>query len=127
MTEQSASHVAWVVNCGGHDYSKALNRPDVHEIQYLTSSYVNFAYLDRVTRMLLEAVSFTSSEDYIVVAGSGLLNLIVGAIWMHKHGKLKVLAWDPKTSDYRALTITDPQLTTLTDLLLTGAASSDDE
>ncbi len=101
---------AWIVNYGGHDYSGALNRSDISNIDYLTEDYVPLGYLDRVTREVFTKIEKTSPDDYLLISGLTVLNAIAAIAWYRKHHQVKLLIWDTREGYYRTMTVAKTQL-----------------
>lgn len=87
----------YVVNQAGHDISKA---EQLGQIIILTEGQVNIFATDRILQDLKEKMSGINKEDYILLAGYSLLNVLACLIMLTKTGVLNVLLYNFKTKEY---------------------------
>ena len=97
----------WVANWGGHDYGTA---EEFGDLNFLTRGYVSLGSLDRLFYTVTQAIAKTDREDYLLFSGLLALNAVAALVWIHHHGKAKLLIWDPKLKRYRPLEINGDQI-----------------
>lgn len=81
----------YVVNFAGHDHTEAEKWG---EVRFVTQGFVNFGSLDRVMYELAKGFEDSEPGDWLLPSGLLLLNVVAAAIWLRKHGELKLLIWD---------------------------------
>ncbi len=91
----------FIVNHAGHDYSEAEKWGNLVSI---TSGHVSQGSLDR---LLYDVNCISKSEpiDWLLPSGLLILNVIATALWLRKHGELRLLVRDRKYSTYREMKI----------------------
>lgn len=82
----------YIVNFAGHDYRSAEKWG---ELKILTTGYVTNRF-DRLTWQLVDGLKESTEEDWLIPSGMLSANMIAAAIWLRKHGELKMLVWDAK-------------------------------
>lgn len=89
--------VVWVVNEGGHNYEpgKKWGR-----LIPLTTSNINHFNVDRLAVNIAERIRAADEEDFVLISGSPLLNVIVFQLWLRRFKKAKVLQHSVKSDDY---------------------------
>lgn len=105
----------WIVNYAGHDHSTA---EEFGELDFLTRGYVSMGSLDRLFYTVTEAIEKTKKEDYLLLSGLIVLNALATAVWLQRHGKVKLLLWDQKLGKYRLLSFSQNQIDQLFEKLL---------
>lgn len=83
----------------GHDYSKVQK---YGELCAITTGHVDFGSLDRIKFTVAEGIKETTADDYLVLSGTIVLNVIAAVLWYHKHGTVKLLVYD-RDNKYREL------------------------
>lgn len=105
----------YIANFAGHDYERAKK---YGELLHLTKGFVSMQGLDRLKWQLAEAISETTSEDWLVLSGANIINVLAALLWYHRHGQVKVLNMDKNTRDYREITLTKDNMDSLFDALV---------
>jgi len=93
----------FVTNYAGHDYS-ALNK--YGKQMFITKGFISFQGLDRVKFQVAQGMLESTSEDWLALSGTNILNVIAAVLWFNKHGKVKVLNYDKESRQYRELILT---------------------
>lgn len=98
--------VVWIVNRGGHPYDAAK---EYGRLLALTSGQVNHFATDRFAYMITQRLSMATADDFVLISGSPMLNIIAALVWITKFRKIKLLQWSDKQSRYilRTLTMRD--------------------
>ena len=82
----------WIVNSSGHDFEEAKNFSE--ELIPLTYGIVNIFNVDRLSEEFKGKMSNYEEEDWLLLSGNAVLNVIASNIVMEKHGKVKLLIYD---------------------------------
>lgn len=107
----------FVVNFAGHDYTQAEKWGPVRP---MTMGFVSFESLDRLVFQFAGEIEKTSKDDWLLLSGAGVLNVIAAVIWFWKHKKINILVHDGQTDGYRELKITPRQLAKIFQELIIG-------
>lgn len=94
--------IVWLVNEGGHDYRLARKWG---RIVPLTAGNINPFQVDRLIVNLSQRLQMAQENDFIVVSGVALTNMLVLAIWLAKFPRANILQWAVQGSRYIKLTI----------------------
>ncbi len=95
--------IVWIINDGGHDYSKA----EVHgRMVPMTTGGINPFSPDRLMVNLASRLRNATEEDFAIVGGSPMLNGIVMSMWLERFDKMKCLVWSNKKERYEIVTVT---------------------
>lgn len=87
----------WIVNQVGHDYSKAER---FGELKPLTMGTVGLR-VDRLVWHLSRGIGkFASEDDYLLIAGTPLVNALALAVWLTRFKEAHLLIWNAKAQDY---------------------------
>ena len=97
----------YIVNHAGHDYSAAQRWGDLVSI---TAGHVSQGSLDRLCYDVSLHIGKSSPLDWLLPSGLLVLNVIASAIWLRKHGELRLLIRDRKFSTYREMTLKSSHL-----------------
>lgn len=87
----------YVPNKGSHDLSAAEK---FGELIFITESYVNRYAVGTVVRAVEQQMQDASADDYILVTGLPVLNMIAAAVFAHKFGRLNLLLHKQQTGEY---------------------------
>jgi len=79
----------YVVNRGGHDLSAALKFGG--PIVYMTEGTQNRFAVAAMYRKFAEVLEDSDPEDYILTTGLANMNMVAGACFAYKHGRLNLL------------------------------------
>jgi hypothetical protein len=85
----------YVTNFAGHDYQHAER---YGELVWITKGYVSFQSLDRVKYSIIEKIKDSSAEDWLLLSGTIIINVIAATVWLAIHGQVKLLVFDKKYS-----------------------------
>lgn len=108
--------IVYISNFVGHDYSDA---EQYGELVRITEGYVSFGHLDRLLFELARLLDATTPEDYLLMSGNNILTLIIGSIWLSKHGTIRLLIHDKKLTEmngkdtYRRWKLTEAKLSSV--------------
>jgi len=93
----------FIVNYSGHNVEPAKQYGSLH---YLTRNSVNVFCTDRLKLQLIKDMrNYNNKEDYILLSGAIILNLLV-VLEALKHGpKVRILIYNFKISRYIVRTI----------------------
>lgn len=95
----------WIVNEAGHSYHKAKDAVPDAELRPLTVGNVNPLAIDRLAYEVSRGITKMSKpDDYILIAGTPVLNALVMTLWILHHGVCQFLQWDAKNREYRLFT-----------------------
>ena len=87
----------YVVNGAGHDIVMAER---YGEIVYLTKGTINIFATDRLIKELRDKLQDAKVEDYMLLSGYALLNMIVFSLLLERLGEVRVLIYDFKEKKY---------------------------
>lgn len=94
----------WIVNDGGHDYSKARQ---FGELDVLTEGDVPVFKLERVWKNLCLKILEAQPDDYVLISGTPILTGLVLHLWFLTFGECNILQFDAKSRRYQPDTL-DP-------------------
>lgn len=98
----------WVVHNRGHDLTEATKYGDITS---LVEGNVNVFDLSSRLAEIREKLREAQEEDFILLSGYALLNVIATGILLEKFGNLKILVFDGVRRDYKLRTLNQTQLT----------------
>jgi len=78
----------YVVNKSAHDFSSAL---DFGELIYLSEGPMNRYSTNNMHRQFGEILESSNPEDYILICGLGVMNVIACSLFVHRHQRLNLL------------------------------------
>ncbi len=90
----------FIPNKGPHDYKDAQR---FGELVYITEGFLEYNSIGFMYRKLVQYLNDSQPDDYLLVSGLPLLNLLAGAILGRKHGKLNLLLY--RRSEYLSRTL----------------------
>jgi hypothetical protein len=105
--DDPSSPTVWVSNFSGHNYSDAER---FGPIRFITEGYVSLRYLDRVFDEVVKGSADTHKDDYFLLSGMNLINVLAVLVWYNKHKKIKLLIWDKKEKTYRLFELDEAHL-----------------
>lgn len=93
-----AQRRVFIINNSGHNFSRAL--PYGTPV-FVTQDRVPKFNLTTMLRTFKEAFADSTPDDYILITGPLVMNVIAGAYFAHKHGRLNLLLYhtDPAGND----------------------------
>lgn len=102
-----ARPTVWIINLGGHDYSKATNFGNPVP---LTAGTINPFNLDRLLVLIAPKLALAKESDYLLISGPQALNAIVLSLWLKKFPSATILQWSVRDKDYVPQHITNAAL-----------------
>ena len=87
----------YVSNYAGHNYTKAET---YGELRFITKGYVNFSDRDRLIYDLAMKISDSRPDDYLLLSGHLIVNIVVFHLWLVKHNRCRVMSWSNRWSKY---------------------------
>ncbi len=103
----------FVVNFAGHDFSKAFEYTGLpqEEAQInITEGNVDVFDIHRVVYTIKEKIKQSKEEDFLLLAGSIVLNCIAFSQWLERHGIVNLLIYNSKEKSYILRKITHSQM-----------------
>lgn len=88
----------WIVNVAGHDFSDARRFAD--ELIPLTEGRVNIFNVKALVDEFKTKMESYEKEDWLLLSGSSVINIVASQIVMEKHGELKLLIYDAANRSY---------------------------
>ena len=85
-----------------HDYSDAKR---YGELKLLTQGSIDSVNLEDIEDRFREKMAESHSEDWVLVSGAPLLNIIAAAVMLEKHGRVQLLQWDGVLKEYFPFTL----------------------
>jgi len=103
----------YVINFSGHNISTCKRFIKEGNIIYLTEGAVNIFNIDRVIYDLKAKLENYNGNDYILLSGNVVLNVLVALILKDKTEHLNLLIWDARENvrDYKLRTVNTKTLT----------------
>jgi hypothetical protein len=103
----STQPTVWIVNEAGHDYDKARDIAGANaRFSFLTEDEINPHRVDRLSKHIARGIIHHASEDdFVLISGTPMVNVLAIWIWMIHFKKCQVLQWDAKQRVYRLTTI----------------------
>ena len=80
----------FIINDSGHNFSQALSYGTP---VFVTQDRVPKFNLTEMLRTFKEAFSTSTPDDYILITGPLVMNVVAGAYFAHKHGHLNLLLY----------------------------------
>ncbi len=87
----------YVVNNANHDYSKA---EQYGELMYVTRGKLPIFKTSTVRAMLEKGLVKFTKDDYLLISGPAIVNIIAATILYNKFDTVKFLVFDAKQQDY---------------------------
>lgn len=107
----------YISNFGGHDFSPAEKWG---ELQFITRGFISFQSLDRLKFQIAQGILDSSPDDYLLLSGTNIINVVAALLWFELHEKVNILNFDKTMNDYRLITITKSGTTNLMEVLKNG-------
>lgn len=109
----------WIINEAGHEYSKALDVVPNGELKPLTVDNINPLQVDRTLAHIAKGIAkYSRPTDYVLISGTPILSLLVGAVWFEIHDQMQILQWNAKAREYELSTIASSQVGDILDRYL---------
>lgn len=93
----------FVANYAAHDYEDAER---YGEIKYITKGFVSFQGLDRLKFQIGQGIMDATADDWLVLSGTNIINVLAALLWFQKHGCCKILNYDKSSRTYREIVVT---------------------
>ncbi len=87
----------YVVNYTNHDYSKAKQ---YGELVYITKGKLSIFKTNTVRAMLEKGLVKFTKDDYLLISGPAIVNVMAAIILYNKLNTVKFLVFDAKQQDY---------------------------
>ena len=118
MTDQKPT--VWNVNYAGHDYDKATEIAGSDaKFSYLTEDDINPHRVDRLSKHIaVGIVKYAKKDDFILISGTPMVNVLAVWIWMIHFGECKILQWDAKQRKYKLTTIREDSIRSMMQKIL---------
>ena len=87
----------YVVNNTNHDYSKAKQ---YGELVYITKGKLPIFKTNTVRAMLEKGLVKFTKDDYLLISGPAIVNIMAATILYNKFDTVKFLIFDAKQQDY---------------------------
>jgi len=87
----------WIVNSAGHDFDAAKS---YGELIPLTVGRVNIFNVERLLSEFKGMLANHEKDDWILLSGNAVLNVLAVAIVLAKHGEVKMLLYDVIKKEY---------------------------
>jgi len=102
----------YVINFSGHNISTCKRFIKKGKIIYLTEGSVNIFNIDRVLYDLKAKLENYNDNDYLLLSGNVVLNVLVALIVKDMVEHLNLLIWDARETvrDYRQRTVNTKSL-----------------
>jgi hypothetical protein len=108
----------WIVNDGGHDFSKAEVYGTLHRI---TDGQVNPFGTDRLAKRISKAISLAHEDDYVLVSGTPVITGLVLFLWLSYFPRCNLLQFDARAParDYQLTPVERDHLLTVLENAIT--------
>lgn len=104
----------YVVNFSEQDFSPAEKWGN---IQYITRGRgLNVFDIEGLLMICKEALLDSTPEDWLIISGPSILNIVVSSIMLTRHNRVNFLLFDAKARDYEPKTMTTNQTGGMDDL-----------
>lgn len=79
-------------------------------VRYITGGFVNLNEVQNLSHMINKELFDSTPNDFLLLSGSNLVCVMVGFLWLRKHGRVNILHWDARTEEYSVIPMTDISL-----------------
>ena len=86
----------FIINKSSHDYSKALEFGD---LIYVTKGSMNRFSVSKMFRVFEPFVKTSKPEDYILLSGLTVMNVVFCSMFAAKHQRVNLLIYKPDRRD----------------------------
>lgn len=97
MSNKPRAAIAWVVNKGGHNYTDAER---FGRLMPITTGTINPFNTDRLALLVSYRIKEADPNDFVVISGMPILNMIVAILWMARFEQMNVLQWSTTGNRY---------------------------
>lgn len=112
----------YIANYAGHDYTEA---EAYGQLCYITRGFVSFDSLDRLKFSIAQAVADTQPQDWLLLSGTNIVNVLAALLWYEKHHVVKILNFDKTERTYRELVVHSGHLAQINEVLENGKTTLD--
>jgi hypothetical protein len=102
--------VVWLINEGGHDYTKAER---FGRVMPITTGSINSFNPDRLMVVISTRLRVAAVDDFLTISGSPMLNALAIAMWLRRFGKANILQWSFRDDEYKHLVLSEAALNRL--------------
>jgi len=92
----------YITSNSGHDYSAATH---FGQLKFLSNGKMDPFKVNDIHRTFSEALADSNPEDYILITGLQVMNVVACSIMATKHGKLNILQYHGGSHRYKDRTI----------------------
>lgn len=92
-----ATRTVWVPNNKGHNLDGAMK---FGKVVLLTEGKVNIFNVDQYLSKFRSETANSTEDDFVLPCGSISLNMLLANVIMERHGKVNLLLFDLKRSEY---------------------------
>lgn len=96
-TDRTRIPVVWIVNLSGHNYEPAKK---YGRFIAITTGNVNHFNVDRLAQNMAITLKMAHEDDFLLISGSPMLNVIAVQIWLRKFSKVKLLQFSTREEEY---------------------------
>ena len=87
----------YIVNKSSHDFSEAGK---FGKLIFMSEGRLNRYATNDMVRKFSDAMRNSTKEDYLLPCSLNTANIMAGAIFARKHGRLNLLLFKPSTGEY---------------------------
>jgi len=93
----------FIANVGYHDYSAAER---FGKLVAVTRAKVDLEHSDRMEAEIQDALADFNSDDYLLLSGPPLINILAAGFIFKRLGEVRVVYWDGLMRDYHVRELT---------------------
>ena len=87
----------YIVNKSTHNFSRA---EEFGKLVFMSEGRLNRYATNDMSRKFSDAMRNSTKEDYLLPCSLNTANIMAGAIFARKHGRLNLLLFKPSTGEY---------------------------
>lgn len=99
----------WIANATGHDFTAARKFGD--ELVPITQGKINIFNVKAMVEEFKTIMKSYEKDDWLLLSGSNIINVIAAAIVLNRHGEVKFLIYDAVNKCYVPREINMKQIT----------------
>lgn len=103
MSMTNGKRRVYIPHIGYHEYDAAVR---FGELVDLLRGRIALENSDRLEGRLQDLLADAEEDDYILISGNTLANVLATGYMAQRFGKVNLLVWDPMIRDYRLHTTT---------------------
>lgn len=89
--------IVYIVNKSSHNFSEAEK---FGKLVFMSEGRLNRYATNDMVRKFSDAMRNSTKEDYLLPCSLNTANVMAGAIFARKHGRLNLLLFKPSTGEY---------------------------